>query len=293
MKHIQVLHIDEFEQEKEHPYFYSNTFQRHSDSFHEAITIPHKHDFFVVVLFTRGSGVHEIDFNSYAIKPGSVFLMYPGQTHHWQFSEDTNGYVLFHTQEFYETHFVNRSIYGFPFYYSAQNPSYLFLNEFETSEMARYFKEIHSEYGKEGFLKMRRIVSLLDLLYTDLSRLYLESGAEKTPGSVTYTRKIRQLEQLIEEHYIVEKFPSAYADMMHITPKHLNRMVKTSLKKTTSDLITERVILEAKRLLVHSPNAFSEIARQLGYEDYAYFSRLFKQKTGLTPSEFARKYKLS
>ncbi|MBC9795503.1 AraC family transcriptional regulator [Sinomicrobium weinanense] len=291
MKNIQVLHIGEFEQEKSYPYFYIDTFRRHSDNFHKTITIPHKHNFFVVVLFTQGRGTHEIDFNSYEIKPGSVFLMYPGQVHHWQFTEDTDGYVLFHTQEFYEMHYINRPVNNFPFYFSTQNPPYLLLNTAETSEMTRYFEEILSEYREENLRKMQRIVSLLDLLYIDLSRLYLQSGAEKTAVPVAYTRKIRQLEKLIERHYTTEKLASAYAEMMHVSPKHLNRMVKTSLQKTTSDLIIERVMLEAKRLLVHSPNAFSDIARQLGYEDYAYFSRLFKQKTGLTPSEFVKKYK--
>lgn len=291
MKNIQVLHIRAFEQEEESPYFYSNTFRRHSDSFRETITVPHKHDFFVVVLFTRGRGIHEIDFNSYEIRPGSVFLMYPGQTHHWQFSEDADGYVLFHTREFYETHFVNRSVYAFPFYFSAQNPPYLFLEPSHISGISWYFREIQSEYGTENFCKIQRIVSLLDLLYIDLGRLYLESGAEMTSVPVTYTRKTRQLEQLIAEHYTAEKSPTAYAAMMHVSPKHLNRMVKAALQKTTSDLIAERVILEAKRLLVHSSNTFSQIGRKLGYEDYAYFSRLFKQKTGLTPSDFVKKYK--
>ncbi|MGS2761993.1 AraC family transcriptional regulator [Sinomicrobium sp. M5D2P9] len=290
MKNIQVLHIEEFGKQEEYPFFYSNTFREHSGSFHETITVPHKHNFFVMVLFTRGHGVHEIDFNSYAIKPGSVFLMYPGQTHYWKFSEDADGYVVFHTQEFYEMHYTNRSIHGFPFYYSTQNPPCLYLDKADMLKTETVFREIHSEYEGEDFMKMQRIASLLDLLYINLSRLYLRSNTTESPVSVTYMRKIRQLEQLIEMHYMAEKLPSAYADMMHISPKHLNRMVKTSLRKTTSDLIAERVILEAKRLLVHSQNSFTEIARALGYEDYAYFSRLFKQKTGLTPSGFVHKY---
>lgn len=291
MKNIQVLHIGEFGRQEGYPYFYSNTFREHAGSFHETITVPHKHDFFILVLFTRGHGVHEIDFNSYEIRPGSIFLMYPGQTHYWEFSQDADGYVVFHTQEFYEMHYINRSIHGFPFYYSAQNPPCLYLEEPDILKAVTVFREIHSEYIGEGFMKMQRLASSLDLLYIDLSRLYLRDNSAESPVSATYMRRIRQLEQLIEKHYIEEKQPSAYADMMHISPKHLNRMVKASLRKTTSDLIAERVILEAKRLLVHSQNSFTEIARALGYEDYAYFSRLFKLKTGLTPSEFVHKYK--
>lgn len=82
-----------------------------------------------------------------------------------------------------------------------------------------------------------------------------------------------------------------YADKLNITTKHLNRITKETLYKTTTDLITEKVILEAKRLLVHSPNTFSSISEMLGFSGYAYFSRVFKSRTGKTPLEFKRAYK--
>ena len=64
----------------------------------------------------------------------------------------------------------------------------------------------------------------------------------------------------------------------------------TLIGKSTSDLIIERVLLEAKRLLIHSENNFAEIALLLGYEDYSYFSRLFKNKCGESPSNFRKRY---
>ena len=78
--------------------------------------------------------------------------------------------------------------------------------------------------------------------------------------------------------------------MMNITPKHLNRITQNIIGKTTSEVILDRILLEAKRVILHTGKSFSEIAIGLGYEDYAYFSRLFKQKTGLTPSQFLKTY---
>ena len=75
--------------------------------------------------------------------------------------------------------------------------------------------------------------------------------------------------------------------MMFISEKHLNRICKECLNKTTSDLIMDRIMLEAKRMLVHSTKSVPEIAEQLGYLDSSYFSRLFKKKCGKTPIEFA------
>ncbi|RAV30571.1 AraC family transcriptional regulator [Sinomicrobium soli] len=291
MKEIKVLHIDEFGPEKEYSYFYSNTFKQHAGSFHEAISLPHKHDFFVLVFFSSGSGVHEIDFHSYPILPGSVFMMSPGQTHHWKFTADTDGFVLFHTREFYEMHFMNRSLYNFPFYYSVQNPSSLFIPDEDRECISGLFARIFREHMRGGYMSTPLVASLLDILYINMSRLYLQTENSEVTVPAGYTKKIRILERLIEEHYPVEKSASAYAAMMNISPKHLNRMVKLSLGKTVTELVADRVLLEAKRLLVHAPKSFAAIARTLGYEDYAYFSRFFRRNTGMTPSDFVRRYR--
>lgn len=67
----------------------------HLKSSHKHIEKPHRHDFYVTVLFTHGSGVHEIDFQSYDVQPGSLFFLSPGQIHSWELSDDTEGYIFF------------------------------------------------------------------------------------------------------------------------------------------------------------------------------------------------------
>ena len=76
---------------------------------------------------------------------------------------------------------------------------------------------------------------------------------------------------------------------MAMSEKHLNRISKACLNKTTTDLITDRIILEAKRELTHSNLTVREIADKLGYFDNSYFARLFKKKSGQTPIEFIKK----
>ena len=78
---------------------------------------------------------------------------------------------------------------------------------------------------------------------------------------------------------------------MNISSKHLNRITKEVIGKTASEVITDRIILEAKRRVLHTKNNFSEVAFSLGYDDYAYFSKLFKKASGLTPTAFLKIYK--
>ncbi|WP_306352663.1 helix-turn-helix domain-containing protein [Flavobacterium sp. '19STA2R22 D10 B1'] len=290
MNIIKVLDIEQFRQEDQNHDFYANTFIDHLEHYHKSISVPHKHNFFVTVLFTKGSGVHEIDFNAYPIQPGSVFMLNPGQTHHWEFSADTDGYIFLHSQSFYDLYFSHQSIHNFPFFYSTQNPPCLYLKDHEIEKTTILFQNILAEFNSDQVLKNQKLCSLTDITYIELTRLYLDEQLPKLVKFNNYSDKLQKLEELIEEHFITEKSPSQYADWMNMSPKHLNRITKTLLGKTTSELITERVLLEAKRLLIHSKNSFTNIALTLGYDDYSYFSKLFKNKCNETPSEFSKKY---
>jgi AraC-like DNA-binding protein len=105
-----------------------------------------------------------------------------------------------------------------------------------------------------------------------------------------YYSKFIQFQELVEHNFKTEKSANTYAGWMNMTTKHLNRINKLTVNKTTSELISDRIILEAKRLLIYAHNNFSEIAEQLGFDDYAHFSKLFKHKTGMNPSDFTKKY---
>ena len=81
---IPVLNIKQFQSSKEVHQVYVNSFANHIKINKQLISTPHSHNFYLCVIFTKGSGVHEIDFKSYAISPGKVFFLKPGQTHFWK-----------------------------------------------------------------------------------------------------------------------------------------------------------------------------------------------------------------
>ena len=290
MSLLPILHINEFQFSEKAANFYANDFITHLEHYHKAITIPHRHDFYLVVLFTNGRGTHEIDFDSYPIEAGSLFLLRPGQTHNWTLSEDIEGYIFFHDKEYYNLVFSSKQIDQLPFYYSTQNSPLITLNEEQLPRVEVLFSEILSEYRGEEILKGVRLHSLVDLLYVNVSRIYLSESHSEVIVTSNYSQKLHQLEDLIETHFMYEKHPGKYAEWMFMSPKHLNRIVKTTVGKTASALISDRVMLEAKRMLIHSENSIDQIARALGYDDPSYFSRLFKKKCGETPTEFSKHY---
>ncbi|MDO8999717.1 MAG: helix-turn-helix transcriptional regulator [Bacteroidota bacterium] len=283
-KVIPVYSIENFKHFKTQNDFYTNSMKQHLAEHHFTAT-PHKHDFFLTVMFTKGYGTHDIDFTSYKIAPGSVFLLTPGQTHNWKLSNDIDGYIFFHTKNFYDESSVT-SILNFPFFNSIHSPPIVLLSSKNKEKIKNLFIDINTEYLENNLLKNQKLHALVTLAYIELSRLYKE---KEISSNQTYRSKLRQLENLIDLNFKTIKYATDYANLMAISEKHLNRISKTCLNKTTTDIITDRIILEAKRILTHTSASISEISEDLGYLDHSYFARLFKKKTGKTPLEFRKK----
>ncbi|MGB0523376.1 MAG: AraC family transcriptional regulator [Flammeovirgaceae bacterium] len=291
MNSVDVLDINAFDDADGKVGFYCNNFKTHLINHHKTITVPHKHNFFLTVIFTQGTGIHEIDFERYAVQSGSVFMLNPGQAHYWELSDDIEGIIFFHSQEFFDLSFTKQSIYDFPFFYSVHNPSALFISQQEMEPILTYFQQLLAEYRQKRMLSKPKVVSLLNCIYIDLSRMYLGQETKEVLKPDVYAGHLRNLEMLIDTHFKTEKSPSAYAEMLHITIRHLNRLTQQSLGKSPTQLITERIMLEAKRMMVYDSSSLSRIANELGYEDYPYFSRLFKKWVGISPSAFSNAYK--
>ncbi|WP_418264838.1 AraC family transcriptional regulator [Flavobacterium faecale] len=262
--------------------FYVNTFQNHLVT-HPFVEEPHRHNFYLLAFFTKGSGIHEIDFDRFDVQPGSVFMLQPGQMHHWSLSEDVDGYVVFYSQEMYNLYFGEKNLAAFPFYFSNATQPEILLSQEEMKGLLPFFEIILKESVSSELFKKDKILNLLDIIHIELARKYQEIVV---PESHSYNTKLKQFSQLLEKNFTVEKSAAFYADALHITLKHLNRICNEMVSKTTSELINERVVLEAKRMLMDKNLLIHEVAANLGYDDNSYFVRFFKKNTGMTPKEF-------
>lgn len=287
---IPALNIQQFLDKKPLDSLYVNSFATHIVLNQNLINRPHSHNFYLCVLFTKGTGTHEIDFNSYTIEPGMVFFLKPGQTHFWKFDTQPEGYIFFHSQEFYELKYLDHTLGSFPFYYSNQNPPFLKESEEKLVDISIHFTELFKEYRENNMLREAKITNLINCIYIELTRVYTADVTIEKLGSTSYAQILEQLETLINIHFYSQKLPKFYASQLNITTKHLNRVVQKTINKTTSQLISERILLEAKRLIVHSSDNLAGIANTLEFSDYAYFSKFFKSKIGMTPMEFRKMY---
>jgi AraC-like DNA-binding protein len=237
----------------------------------------------VLVFFTKGSGTHEIDFDIFAIQPGSMFFLQPGQMHHWNLSDDVEGFVIFYSQEMYNLYFGQKTIADYPFYSSVDNKPEMVFEASELKAILPYFESLIVETQSNQLLKQDKIMNLLDIIHIEIARKYSETHLHEAHS---YNVKIKNFEVLLEQNFKTEKAPFFYASQLNITLKHLNRICNEMLQKTTTEVITARIILEAKRMLMDKKFTVNEIATELGFDDYSYFTRLFKKHTGMTPTDF-------
>ena len=251
------------------------------------IIFPHRHDFYQIMYITEGSGQHIIDFVSYPVEAGYFYFLSPGMMHTWHFEGHTEGYIIDFNGSFFQSFLRDEGYLShFPFFHSFTNIPLLVLDGATQSLILPILIKILAEYEaqSEGYDDMIR-AHLMEL-FIILSRAYIPATA--TYQSYNNRAIIRAFEKLVDTHHLEKRFPKDYAPLLGITPNYLNEICAETIGKSAGQIIRERILLEAKRLLVHSKSNISEIAYQLNFEDNAYFSRFFKKYTGFSPENFRK-----
>ncbi|HEY8400367.1 MAG TPA: AraC family transcriptional regulator [Cytophagaceae bacterium] len=254
---------------------------------HSHVQYPHRHDFYEILFLTKGRGTHTIDIIDYEIKPNMIFFLSPGQIHDLVLSDDMYGYLFLFTSEFYLLNKPDKNqLLELPFFYTltAGSPPLYLKKEEDVKELTELFQQAIRESEQNYPDSPDLIRALLDIILIKCKRLH-PAGAEDKQNSKGRLL-VKRFKQLIEEKYHENLSVKDYAEILAVTPNHLSETVKALTGKTSTDLINEKMILEIKRLLLHSDMTVSEIAYHLNFADQSYFSRYFRKQTGISPGEF-------
>jgi len=248
---------------------------------------PHRHSFYHLVLFTKGKGSHTIDFERFAVKPFQIYFMIPGQVHSWHFEGGVDGYIVHFTESFLSS-FLENGHYLERFFFFKGEAGVCQLPVKEHGQVIHLFESMLSELeeGKELSLDMIRLQLLA--LFITVERSCKSRESKNIPAQKRTL--LRNFQQLIDVYFRTIKLPKEYADLLYITPNHLNALCTELLGKTAGDLIRDRILLEAKRLLTNADMTITEIAYDLNFQDNSYFNRFFKKNVGMTPDEFRKQF---
>jgi len=251
---------------------------------HHKLHVPHGHNFYHLVYFTSGAGYHTIDFDRFEVRPHQLYAMVPGQVHRWNFEGAVDGYVLNFSTQFFQS-FLLRPDYidEFAFFQGQARQSVLDIPEAMQPRVAALFEEMVPLGNTVGMLNVDKLRVLMLKLFLDLADL--QQPAQPSPLSYNAVL-LRNFKKLVEKHYAELRLPKDYAELLYITPNHLNAICSDLLGQSAGTVIRDRIILEAKRLLINPELSIAGIADILNFKDNSYFSKFFKKYAGTTPEAF-------
>ncbi|MEZ4805493.1 MAG: helix-turn-helix domain-containing protein [Bacteroidia bacterium] len=239
---------------------------------------PHRHNFYELLFFHKGGGVHDIDFTTYKAQNRSIHFVAPHNVHLVLRSKQSEGCSLLFVNDYLPEKLLSK----LPF--SKETPVFR-PNKNEYTFIRKIIDEIEHEYTNKNQNYQELIHANMQVLLLQIQRMNSnckpnESIIEKRPEA------LKQFLELIPIHFESHLGVKQYSEKLNITDKHLIEICKTHTGKTPLKHIREFMISEAKKLLYHTSLSIKEVAYKLNFDDPANFSRFFKSSTGYTPNEY-------
>ncbi|AZV80286.1 helix-turn-helix domain-containing protein [Parasedimentitalea marina] len=237
---------------------------------------PHRHGHLhQFLLLDSGSGQVQIEENRHPITSGDLVNIPMGTVHGFTFEPGTQGWVVTVASELLAEN-LNDTEGLRPVLQQPDLVKY-------SSEIRGIVAYIFAEYPGRGFARAHVLRALSAVLAGLVARAI--AGKEPIVSHADHGLQ-RRFEMLVEEHHLKHLGVAGYADLLAVTPTHLSRVMRQATGQPASAAIELRLMREARRNLAFSNLGISEIAYQLGFGDPAYFSRVFKRATGLSPRAF-------
>lgn len=247
---------------------------------------------YIKVLYLPPGYTITIDFRQYVTEAPSLFFINSNQYLSIGQLGEEEGYLIHYNRDFYcvQIHDVEVACDGLLFN-NLQNMPMTRLNPENTRIVDNIFRSIKEELKIVQAQQEEMLRIYLKQLIIFATRLWSAQQLGDLPNSPDAdTGFFRRFSLLVETHYKEKHAVSDYAAIMGLAPKTLTQKLRRMNLTHPNEVIKDRIMLEAKRLLIHTSMSAKEIAYHLGYEDPAYFNRLFTSKAGENTSDFRKKY---
>jgi AraC-like DNA-binding protein len=246
------------------------------------------------LLFTKGKGSIRINNDDYPVRPQSIFLISAGQMHSFNDIEDADGLIFFFCQDFYVKEFSFIRLLNL-FSYTTHtgrndcNP-YIDLSDSEFISVQSLIELIRREYESSAPDNNAGVIicSLLNIILLKLTDLYQVKSGEGNKGD---SMVVHTLSQLVDSYFIREQQVGFYASALNISETLLNDICNRQFKCGLKKILQNRLMQEARKLLLSSELSVAEIGYKLNFGDNSYFNKVFKSQTGITPKKFRTLHK--
>lgn len=255
---------------------------------------PNRREFFKIFHMTGGTGVLTIGLHRYEMGPGDIAFLHPDEIMSWQTtSKETGGhFCLIHPKYFeFESDHVLQLLRQYP--YLKPSKAVVRLTKEQSKTINQYFSFMHKEERSDSEDKKQAIVLHLQMILLEAQRAGKNLADTQVTESFGYIHGFLSLLESsfrVQERDNVVKLKTAteFADQLHVHPNYLNSLVKEHTGKTVREHIQERLLYEAKTLLLRTDWDISNISYGLGFSGNAAFTSFFKKKEHISPSGFRK-----
>lgn len=242
----------------------------------------HRHSFCEILVFEKGKAQHDIDFSLFSAGPKQVHFVASDSVHLLVREADSKGYSILFTPDYFDSDLLA----ALPF---TTTTPFLKLSNVDFKTFRDTVLLIRKEIDNQGLLSEKIVHNLACSLMLLLARLSSQQAVQLQSSQSEY---IQQFKRLIKEHYKQHYKVEQYAELLHISAKHLIACCKSDTGKTPLKHIHEQVTGEAKRLFYYTRMTVKEVAYALNFDTPAGFSKYFKSVTGHSPSVYRREERM-
>jgi len=247
-----------------------------------------RNNYYSLIWVKEGTGKLKTDFSEYNFGPNSLFSFTPYQPFMF-LSTLIKGIAIYFHSDFFCIHkhetevtcngVIFNNIYQMPF---------IRVDEALQNTLHKLIEQIKSEMQNPGLAQYELLISYMKIFLISASRSKIEQQPEVIQSKKRNKEPVilQNLKEFIEKDFKSKHTPNDYAASLNISPNALAKITKKHFNKTLTTLITERIIIEAKRELYLTNKSVKQIAYELGYNDEYYFSRFFKKNTDISPQVY-------
>jgi len=251
-------------------------------------TIPAlRRQFNLLALFLGGEHDVKIGADHLDLKPNDLIIVPENMVYASDHIKNCRGYCIHFKTDFLKPQLVNPLAKEFPFF-QIEAPHIINLSNEESVMIQEAFKQIIEEYNRASPEKNMLLCNLILILLLRIREIYRSRVKDLKNNLSRADHLATSFRLLVEKHFIRYRTVNDYAEMLHISPKHLSDVVSKTLGRSPLQVIHDMLLLEAKVQLRSTDKSISEIAYFLNFDDQPHFTHFIKKRTGFTPQELRK-----
>ena len=256
---------------------------------HPVLDVPHRHNYYTVLWSHNQSGKHRVDYQEFEMQSDDIYFISPGMVHQVIHTPDASATVILFTCDFLDQNAIGENfIQDLNLFSEISFTPPIKIDKETATQLKGIVGQMQEAFDNDAQFRNEMIGAYLKLFLIACNKFAHPPVTDNIQAMQSGKIILKNFKDKLEQHFTEWKKVGDYAAALNLSPDYLNEAVKATIGKTAKEIIQQRIILEAKRLGLHTDMTTKEIAYRIGFDDPSHFSKFFKNCEGSSFSEFRK-----